>query len=78
MVMAGLDMAGVAEATLQFTQITSAKVCSVFLKYQMPDATRSDHLNHRDREPRPVDAALSHPSRHQRKPSMIPTIGLSA
>ena len=34
-------MAGVVESAFSIAQITSAKVCSVFLKYQIPDATRT-------------------------------------
>ncbi len=33
-------MAEVVEDAVGLAQITSAKVCSVFLKYQMPDATK--------------------------------------
>ena len=42
----------------EFAQITSAKVCSVFLKYQMPDAMRTTTSTISNREGRPVDAAL--------------------
>ena len=53
------------EGSCQFAQITSAKVCSVFLKYQIPDATSTITSITAIAEPGPVNIV----SRAQQAPA---------